>query len=69
MLMSSRFTKKSLVSDSGRLVKTPSLDCPKFAFSTRIPPTSTVISGAVSVSRCARSTSSSAAGRSSPFRR
>jgi outer membrane receptor protein involved in Fe transport len=32
---------------------------PKFASSTRMPPTSTVISGAVSVSSCARSTSSS----------
>ena len=33
-------------------------------FSTRSPPMSTVISGAVSVSSCARSTSSSSAGRS-----
>ncbi len=59
--MSSRFTKKSLVSVSGRSVKTPCWDCPKLAFRTRMPPTSTVISGAVSVSSCARSTSSSSA--------
>ena len=49
--MSSRLTKKSLVSVSGRLVKTPCWMPPKLAFSTRMPPTSTVISGAVSVSR------------------
>ena len=61
VFMSSRFTKKSLVNVSGRLVKTPSSDCPTFAFRTRMPPTSTVISGAVSVSMCARSTSSSSA--------
>src|SRR5476649_2754121 len=48
--MSSRLTKKSFVSVSGRLVKTPCADCPVFAFSTRRPPTRTVISGAVSVS-------------------
>src|ERR1700761_8847066 len=55
--MSSRSTKKSLVSVSGFLVKTPCFGCP--AFSTRRPPTSTVISGAVSSSNCARSTSNS----------
>ena len=42
--MSSRFTKKSLVSDPGVEVKTPSGDWPEFAPSTRRPPTSTVIS-------------------------
>jgi YD repeat-containing protein len=62
VLISSRFTKKSLVSVSGRLVKTPCSDWAKLAFKARIPPTSTVISGAVSVSSCARSTSSSSAG-------
>ncbi len=59
--MSSRFTKKSLVSASGRLVNTPCWDCPKLAFKTRMPPTRTVISGAVSVKSCARSTNSSSA--------
>jgi len=54
--------EKSLVRVSGRLVKTPCWDCPKLAFKTRIPPIRTVISGAVSVSNCARSTSSSSAG-------
>jgi hypothetical protein len=43
-------------------VKTPCLDCPTLAFRTRRPPTSTVISGAVRVSSCALSTSSSSAG-------
>ena len=61
MPMSSRFTKKSLVSASGRLVKTPCWDWPKLVFRTRMPPTSTVISGAVRVSNCALSTSSSSA--------
>ena len=56
--MSSRLTKKSLVSVSGRLVKTPCWDCRQLASSTRRPPTRTVISGAVSVNSCARSTSS-----------
>ena len=60
--MSSRLTKKSLVSVPGLSVKTPCLDLPALAPSTRRPPTSTVISGAVSVSSCARSTSSSSAG-------
>src|SRR5579862_776171 len=66
--MSSRFTKKSLVSVSGCLVKTPSPDRPTLAFSTRIPPSSTVISGTLSVSRWARSSSNSASDRSSPLR-
>ena len=65
--MSSRLTKKSLVNSSGRFVKTPRSDCPTFAFRTRRPPTSTVISGAVRVSNCARSTSSSSAARRCPF--
>ena len=60
--MSSRFTKKSLVNVSGRSVKTPCLVPPELAFRARMPPTRTVISGAVSVSNCARSTSSSSAG-------
>src|SRR5882672_11232676 len=47
VLMSRRFTKKSLVSVSGRLVKPPCLDSPAFAPSTRRPPMRTVISGAV----------------------
>ena len=51
--MSSRLTKKSLVSVSGRLVKTPCVDFPAFAPRTRRPPTRTVISGAVSLSNCA----------------
>ena len=38
VLMSSRFTKKSLVSVPGRLVKTPCADRPTLAFSTRRPP-------------------------------
>ena len=33
----------------GPVVKTPCCDCPKLAFKTRIPPSSTVISGAVRV--------------------
>ena len=44
--MSSRLTKKSFVSASGRLVKTPCLDFPALAPSTRSPPTRTVNSGA-----------------------
>ena len=59
--MSSRLTKKSLVSASGRLVKTPCFVRPKLVFRTRRPPTSTVISGAVSVSNCALSTSNASA--------
>ena len=58
-LMSSRLTKKSLVSFPGCLVKTPCLDSPALAPSTRRPPTRTVISGPVSGSSCARSTSAS----------
>ena len=66
--MSSRLTKKSFVSTPGRLVNTPCALPPALAPSTRIPPTSTVISGAVSVSSCALSTSSSAARPSRPWR-
>ena len=61
VLMSSRLVKKSLVSASGLFVKTPCRVCPKLVFSTRMPPTSTVISGAVRVSSCALSTSNSSA--------
>jgi hypothetical protein len=60
--MSRRFTKKSLVSVPGRFVKTPRLDPRAFAFRTRMPPTSTVISGALSVSLRARSISRCSAG-------
>ena len=60
VLMSSRFTKKSVVKVSGRLVKTPTSDLPTFVPSARIPPSSTVISGAVRHSWWARSSSSSA---------
>ena len=66
MFMSSRLTKKSFVSVSGRLVKTPCFDCPKFAFRTRKPPMRTVISGAVSFSNCALSTRYSSG--DAPFR-
>ena len=66
--MSSRFTKKSLVSVSGRSVKTPCSDPPALALSARIPPMRTVISGAVSVNRLARSTSWCSAGIVSPAR-
>ena len=59
VFMSSRFTKKSLVNVPGRSVNTPCSDCPVFAFKTRMPPRSAVISGAVSVSMQARSTSRS----------
>ena len=69
VFMSSRLTKKSFVSVSGRSVKTPCLVCPKFAPSARKPPTSTVISGAVSVSNCARSSRNSSADRTCPPRR
>ena len=48
--MSSRLTKKSLVSVSGRSVRTPCAEPPWLAPSARRPPISTVISGAVSVS-------------------
>ena len=64
--MSSRFTKKSLVSVSGRSVNTPCWDRPKLAFRARMPPTRTVISGAVSVNRLARSSSSVSGGNFSP---
>ena len=49
------------MSVSGCLVKTPCWDCLKLAFKTRMPPTRTVISGAVSVNSCERSISSSSA--------
>jgi hypothetical protein len=58
--MSSRFTKKSLLSVPGWSVNTPCSDCPAFAFRTRMPPTKIVISGTVRVSMFARSTSISA---------
>jgi hypothetical protein len=61
--MSSRFTKKSLLSVPGRSVNTPCRDPPALAPSARMPPTSTVISGTVRVSRFARSTSMSAGDR------
>ncbi|SQA02555.1 Uncharacterised protein [Serratia marcescens] len=68
--MSSRLTKKSLVSACGRWVNTPCGVPPTLAPSTRSPPTSTVISGAVRVSNCALSTSSVSAGtRYLPFRK
>ena len=54
--MSSRLTKKSLVSVPGASVNTPTVDSPALAPRTRRPPTSTVISGAVRVSRYALST-------------
>src|SRR5919109_1895723 len=50
VLMSSRFTKKSLVNVSGRSVKMPCWDCPTLAFRARMPPMRTVISGAVKFS-------------------
>jgi hypothetical protein len=45
--MSVRLTKKSLVSAPSRSVKTPCFVPPWLVPSTRMPPTSTVISGAV----------------------
>src|SRR5262249_58812138 len=57
--MSSRLTKKSLVSFPGCLVKTPCLEPPALAPSTRRPPMRTVISGPVNRSNCARSTNAS----------
>jgi hypothetical protein len=53
-------TKKSLLSVLRPVVNTPCFEPPWLAPSTRRPPTSTVISGALSESSCARSTSSSA---------
>ena len=47
----------------------PCRDCPKFAFRARRPPTSTVISGAVSVNRLARSNRRSACDPSSALAR
>jgi hypothetical protein len=67
--MSSRLTKKSLVSVSGRSVKTPCADCPELAFSARMPPTRTVISGAESDNMYARSTSRVSGDNFSPGRR
>ena len=64
--MSSRLTKKSLVSVPGRSVKTPCGEPPALAPRTRRPPTRTVISGAVSVSSCALSTSSCLGGTARP---
>ena len=61
MFMLSRFTKKSFVNVSGRSVRIPNPDWQTFVSRTRKPPTRTVISGAVSVSICARSTSNSSA--------
>ncbi len=55
--MSSRLTKKSLVSVPGLAVSTPACEPPWFAPSTRRPPTSTVISGAERPSRLALSIS------------
>ena len=55
---SSRLTKKSLLSCSGVEVKTPTCERPVLASRTRIPPTSTAISGAVRPSMWARSSSS-----------
>ena len=54
--IASRLTKKSFVNVSGRFVKTPCADFAMFVPNTRSPPTNTVISGAVNVSSCARST-------------
>ena len=62
VFMSSRCLKKSLVSASGRFVRTPCWLCPTLAFNTRRPPNSTVISGAVKVRSCALSRSSASAG-------
>ncbi|MNC77393.1 hypothetical protein D3C75_1293360 [compost metagenome] len=60
--MSSRLVKKSLVSASGRLVKTPWAVLPTLVLSTRRPPMSAVISGAVRVSSCALSINNLSAG-------
>jgi len=46
MPLSSKFTKKSLVRDSGFLVKMSCRVCSKLMFRTHMPPTSTAISGA-----------------------
>ena len=58
-----------VLSDPGAVVKTPSGDCPQFAPSTRRPPTRTVISGALRVSRFARSTSRCSDGSRLPLPR
>ena len=60
--MSSRLVKKSFVSRPGVSVKTPWAESLKLAPSTRRPPIRTVISGADSVSRLARSSSWNSAG-------
>ena len=65
VFMSSRFTKKSFVRLSGFLANTPMLGNPTLVLRTRMPPIRTVISGAVSVSSCARLRRFSGAGRSS----
>lgn len=57
--MSVRFTKKSVVSAPGRSVRTPWRVPPWFVPSTRMPPSSTVISRAVRPISCVRSSSSS----------
>ncbi|OQC04170.1 MAG: hypothetical protein BWX79_02546 [Alphaproteobacteria bacterium ADurb.Bin100] len=67
--MSTRFTKKSLLSRPSRSVKTPSRAPSTLAPSTRRPPTSTVISGALSVSSCARSSSISSGATRKALRR
>ena len=69
VLMSSRFTKKSLVSVSGRWVNAPCRDCLRLAFRARMPPMRTDISGGVRVNRLARYTSKCSAGIFSPARR
>src|SRR5690606_37671952 len=60
--LSSRLTKKSFVRVPTFSVRTPSEEPSQLAPRTRRPPTSTVISGAVRVSRLARSSSSYSAG-------
>jgi hypothetical protein len=60
--MSSRLTKKSFVRRPGRSVNTPCPAPPWLTPRARRPPTNTVISGAVSRSREARSISSSSVG-------
>ena len=54
--ISRRLVKKSFVSVPGFFVNTPCFELSKFVPRTRIPPTRTVISGAVSFINCARST-------------
>mmetsp|Transcript_16306 Transcript_16306/g.51030 ORF Transcript_16306/g.51030 Transcript_16306/m.51030 type:complete len:297 (+) Transcript_16306:214-1104(+) len=59
--MSRMLVKKSVVSVPGLSVRMPTVDPPAFAPSARMPPTNTVISGAVRPSSCARSSSNSSA--------